>query len=289
MDLSKIIDLETISLKESNEINEKYIQEYIANDPSVLGLGELILKDKERIQPNAGRLDLLLYDSESNRRYEVELQLGKTDESHIIRTIEYWDIERRRYPQYDHCAVIIAEDITSRFLNVIQLFNGNIPLIAIKMTAYKINDKYAIKFTKILDELKLAIEEDEEDLIPTDRSYWESRSTKEAMTIVDDVLLILQEIDQNISVKFNKHYIGLTKSGIAFNFAVMHAKKKFVRLDFKLEQSEEVNKLIDDNGLDVLEYSIRSNRYKIRINKSDVQSKKEIIKELLGKSFIYFG
>ena len=30
---------------------------------------------------------------------------------------EYWDIERRRYPQYDHCAVLIAEDITSRFLN----------------------------------------------------------------------------------------------------------------------------------------------------------------------------
>jgi len=73
MDLSKIIELETISLKESKEINEKYIQEYIANDPSVLGLGELILKDKEKIQPNAGRLDLLLYDSESNRRYEVEL------------------------------------------------------------------------------------------------------------------------------------------------------------------------------------------------------------------------
>ena len=49
-------------------------------------------------------------------------QLGKTDESHIIRTIEYWDIERKRYPQYDHTAVIVAEEITSRFLNVIGLF-----------------------------------------------------------------------------------------------------------------------------------------------------------------------
>ena len=48
-------------------------------------------------------------------------------ESHIIRTIEYWDIERKRYPQYEHCAVLVAEDITSRFLNVISLFNGTIP------------------------------------------------------------------------------------------------------------------------------------------------------------------
>jgi len=70
---------------------------------------------------------VVLQDSETNQRYEVEIQLGATDESHIIRTIEYWDIERKRYPQYDHCAAIVAEDITSRFLNVISLFNGFIP------------------------------------------------------------------------------------------------------------------------------------------------------------------
>ena len=126
---------EIISLKNNSELNEKWVQEIIANDPSILGLGDLILKDKERIQPNAGRLDLLLQDQDSAKRYEVEIQLGKTDESHIIRTLEYWDIEKKRYPQYEHCAVIIAENITSRFLNVISLFNGAIPLVAIQMSA----------------------------------------------------------------------------------------------------------------------------------------------------------
>src|SRR4051812_17362403 len=121
---------ERISLKLHPELNEKWVQELIASDPSILGLGELVLRDKERIQPRAGRLDLLLQDPETKRRYEVELQLGPTDEAHIVRTIEYWDIERKRYPQYDHCAVLIAEDITSRFLNVVALFNGTIPLIA---------------------------------------------------------------------------------------------------------------------------------------------------------------
>ena len=56
-------------------------------------------------------------------RYEVELQCA-TDETHIIRTIEYWDIERRRFPEYDHVAVIVVEEITARFFNVIGLFNG---------------------------------------------------------------------------------------------------------------------------------------------------------------------
>lgn len=89
---------ERISLKGHLELNERWVQERIAEDPSLLGLGDLILKDKERIHPQGGRLDILCQDAESNRRYEIEIQLGKSDESHIIRTIEYWDIERKRYP-----------------------------------------------------------------------------------------------------------------------------------------------------------------------------------------------
>src|SRR3972149_6329417 len=91
-----------ISIKNHPELDERWVQEKIAEDPSILGLGDVILKDKERIQPRAGRLDLLLQEADGNGRFEVEVQLGKTDESHIIRTIEYWDLERKRYPQYEH-------------------------------------------------------------------------------------------------------------------------------------------------------------------------------------------
>ena len=129
MDYAKF---EKISIKNHPELNEKWVQDRISEEPGILGLGDVILKDRERLQPRAGRLDLLFQDAESNHRYEVKIQLGGTDESHIIRTIEYWDIERKRYPQYEHTAVIVAEDITSRFLNVISLFNGMIPLMAVK-------------------------------------------------------------------------------------------------------------------------------------------------------------
>ncbi len=133
MAVARYIKLERIFLQHHADLDERWVQARIAEDPTVLGLGDLVLKDKERSQPHAGRLDLLLQDPETDRRYEVEVQLGSTDESHIIRTIEYWDIERKRYPQYEHCAVLVAEDITGRFLNVISLFNGTIPLIAIQM------------------------------------------------------------------------------------------------------------------------------------------------------------
>ena len=77
------------------------------------------------------------------------MQLGKTDESHIIRTIEYWDFERNKFPNYEHVAVIIAEEITNRFFNIISLFNKSIPIIAIQLNALNIDDTLLLNFTKV--------------------------------------------------------------------------------------------------------------------------------------------
>jgi hypothetical protein len=71
----------TISLKSHTEYNERWLQRIIAEDTTILGLGELELLAAERRQPHSGRLDLMLMDAETSRRYEVELQLGPTDES----------------------------------------------------------------------------------------------------------------------------------------------------------------------------------------------------------------
>lgn len=57
---------ERISLKNHPELTEKWVQERIAEDPSILGLGDLIVKDVERTLPGAGRLDLLLQDADTN-------------------------------------------------------------------------------------------------------------------------------------------------------------------------------------------------------------------------------
>ena len=186
--------------------------------------------------PRAGRLDLLLQDRDSNRRYEVEIQLGSTDESHIIRTIEYWDIERKRYPQYDHTAVIVAEDITSRFLNVISLFNGTIPLVAIQMNALKAGDHIGLVFTTVMDQVSLGlVEEDEEVHETTDRAYWESRSSKKSVAVADQFLEIARKFDPALELKYNKFYIGLAKNGIPSNFVIIRPKKAFIRIEPRLK------------------------------------------------------
>jgi hypothetical protein len=202
------------------------------------GLGDLILRDKERVQPRAGRLDLLLQDRDSKRRYEMEIQLGATDETHIIRTIEYWDIERKRHPQYEHCAVLVAEDITSRFLNVISLFNGTIPLIAIQMQALTIGSNVILVFTKVMDEMTRGLVDEDEDAeaAPTDRAYWEIRGTKATVALADQLLEIARECDPSLEMKYNKYYIGLSKDAQPYNFVIFRPRKNGINIELKLPQ-----------------------------------------------------
>jgi hypothetical protein len=94
LELKKItpVDLRSVGL------DEKWLQNKIRDDTSILGLGELEVLARERRQPQGGKIDFLMHLEETDTFYSIEIMLGKLDESHIIRTIEYWDIERQRRP-----------------------------------------------------------------------------------------------------------------------------------------------------------------------------------------------
>ena len=282
--------LTKLSIRNHPELNERWVQERIAEDPSILGLGDLILKDKERPQAGAGRLDLLLQDADSTRRYEVEIQLGKTDESHIIRTIEYWDIERKRYPQYEHTAVIIAEEITSRFLNVISLFNGTIPLMAIQMNAVQLGDTVSLAFTTVLDQVFLGlVDEDEETQEPADRAYWENRGSKATVAMADELLALVQEFNPRLQLNYTKSYIGLAIDGRPNNFLLFFPKKDQIRIQPRMTKSTELEEAAEIAGVDVMDYRARYARYRLRLQKGEVQKQADILRKFLEASYREFG
>ncbi len=282
----KFVKQQRIPLKGHPHLTERWVQDRIADDPAILGLGDLILKDKERMHPQAGRLDLLLRDPDSDRRYEVEVQLGRTDESHIIRTLEYWDIERKRYPQYDHVAVIVAEEITARFLNVISLFNGYIPLIALQMHAYAAaEDAVSLIFTTVLSERQLGSDEEDEMPEPTDRGYWETRVGKHSMESIDALTRIVKSIDPTFAAKYNKGYIGLARDGQPLNFVVFSPKRQFVRIELRLDRSEEVQAMLDQSGIDFMNYNARNQRYQFRVHPGDAEKHAALLGELFQMSY----
>ena len=241
--------------------DEHWLERAIIADPSILGLGDLDVYESQRPQPSGGKLDLLL--GNRSERYELELQLGITDETHIIRTIEYWDVERRRYPNYNHTAVLVAEEISSRFFNVIYLLGYNIPIIAIKATAHIIDDSTGLSFTKVLDTRDLiATNEENEITPPVDRDYWLQYLSEEQLTLVDTAIREITGGEPN----YVKSYIGSRING------KRSAKMHFFKYDHKIyvffrqRTSEEVTEKVEN--LPIFE-GIYTNGYTFIVDSED--------------------
>ena len=272
-----------VGLKNHATINEKWLQDRLHGNPELLGLGDVLVRDRERRQPSGGRLDMLLEDVEQRTRYEVEIQLGAMDESHIIRTIEYWDIERRRYSQYEHVAVIVAEDVTSRFLNVISLLNGQIPLIAIQLKGVEVDGAFTLIATRIVDLVRLGTEE--EDVGETvDRPYWERNSLTASLKIMDQVVGLIREISPKVETKFNKYYIGLTFDGQVRNFVAFQPRKAYVLTRFKIRQNEDTTTRLDESGLAVVSYDSNFGYYRVRIRQNDLKEHSALLLDLIREA-----
>lgn len=280
----ELVKLETVSLKNHPQLDEKWVKDRIAADPSILGIsGDLILRDREKSQPGAGILDLLLQDTNDYNRYEVEVQLGKTDASHIIRTIEYWDLERKLHPQFDHCAVIVAEEISGRLFNVISLFHGFIPLIAIQVRCLKFKNQMSLLFTTVMRRQK---EEDEGARVVADRASWEKWSTKSILAMADHLLSLIKSFDSSFELNYTTAYINLAQNGQANNFASFVCQKKALILRLKMERSEEINEKLEHTELDLMEDD-RWGNFRLRLKNEDVKKYEELLTDLLKAAYEY--
>ena len=198
----------------------------------------------------------------------------------------HWDIERRRYPQYEHAAVIVAENITSRFLNVISLFNGHIPLIAIQMSALKVGDGAGLVFSMVVDLTTSGlVDADEETQETTDRAYWEKRGARATVALTDELLKLAQQSDPALELKYNRFYIGLAKNGKPNNCVQFKPQKKSLRIEPQLPQSDEIEEKLESANIDVMNYIKRWGRYRIRVSKADVKDHEVLLKEIFAAAF----
>ncbi len=277
--MAKLVSAERISLKQHPEIREDNIQQFIFDNPSVLGLGDLNAVRREKVQPSGGRLDILLEDEDT--RYEVEVMLGATDPSHIIRTIEYWDTERKRYPQYDHCAVIVAEEITGRFMNVISLFNGAIPLIALQMSATKHGDDINLSFVKVIDRI-IPGNDDENESESVDRNYWEKRTN--SFPIIDAIYKDVKELAPGFELKYKRSRITLNEVSAFFNRFIFYPKRNSVTFFVKAARDNNIEEMLDETDISY-DYKNKNKAYRIKLRKlSDYEDNKELLLSLVKNS-----
>jgi hypothetical protein len=210
--------------------------------------------------------------------------LGPTDPNHVIRTIEYWDIERRRYPSYDHVAVLVAEDITSRFLNVLALFSGSIPLVAIQLAAFKVGDQIALTFLKVLDQTDLRVDDEEEagDRAPADRAYWEQRAQPDVLRIADQVIAMIRgSAKAQFVLNHTRRFIGLSDGTRSRNFVVFHPRQKHLALLVRVADPGAWATRLEEAGLDA---SARRRKVRVSITRADLETYRDTVQALIAEA-----
>ena len=174
--------------------------------------------------------------------------LGDTDESHIIRTIEYWDNEKRRWPQRQHFAVLVAESITRRFFNVIQLLGQSVPIIAIQANLIEANGTKILNFTKILDVYEEPEEPGPDIKEPVSEEDWRKECPWTLETAVA-LLEVVRPVCEQINLNYTKYSIGLkVNRNIYFDLGARSNKSS---LWFRIndEDMDKATALLDEAGI----------------------------------------
>jgi len=279
--------LSTVELRECS-LDEKWLQDRISEDPTILNLGDLRVVARERRQSSGGRIDFLMQNNDTETMYEIEVMLGQVDESHIIRTIEYWDLERRRFPDHDHVAVIVAEDITSRFFNVISILNNSLPLIAIQLNAYRRDDSVLLGFTRVLDCTDIRSTEDPEQAQITNRGYWEQRASKDALAVGDQLIKLVVDLGMKSEPTYNAGHIAL--AALSRNFCWLHPRKQsahcLVEVRVGPQQSKVASDKLESIGIDAtIKKSGKNISFQVR--KEDIGNNRKVLTEILNLGFKY--
>jgi hypothetical protein len=117
------------------KLNEHWLQDWLVEDPSRLGLGALKIVDQEQIHTGGGVLDILA--TSGDVYYSIEVQLGEVDASHAFRVFDYWARNRRKQPSKTHVAVLVAESATGRYRVALEALAELTPLLVIELRAWQ--------------------------------------------------------------------------------------------------------------------------------------------------------
>ena len=263
--------------------DEYWLQDIIYNNPSKLGLGELMPLYKEKKQISGGKLDILLKDPNDDSMYEVEVMLGETDPSHIIRAIEYWDNEKRKYPQRQHYCVLIAESFDRRYFNVVQILSQNIPMIAIQADLIQVNDELILHFSKILD---VYVEpEDEVQEVVASENTWQDKANwtlKAAKTL----LSIISKKTRNLNLNFTQSYISIMINGRnAYLLDKRTEPNAILWFNVKDEERQQaISKLLKDKKID-FNFNQRYKDFSFIITDDFLNKHQDLMEEIHQKRF----
>ena len=101
------------------------------------------------------------------------------------------------------------------------------------------------------------------------------------LRLTDQLLQIVNDEGADVTLKYNKHYIGLQQAGLANNFITFRPRKKNVTFEARIDRTDTLDSAIENWGLSALTYDKRWRRYRVSLDRSDLATNEAAIRALI--------
>jgi len=101
--------------------------------------------------------------------------------------------------------------------------------------------------------------------------------------MADDLLGLIKGFDPGFDFKYNKFYIGLAKDGQSNNFVTFRPQKNALRIEIRLQKSEELEQELEGCGLDIGEY--KWGRYRVRLMPEDIEKHRDVLRNVFERAY----
>jgi len=112
--------------------DEAWLQGWLKEQPSRLGLGELDVTDA------AGDEDERSFVATDDQRcFSVDVRLGEMEASHGFQLLDNWARNRVRHPDKTHVAVLVTETAGERYRTTLETLAEHLPLVVVELAVWR--------------------------------------------------------------------------------------------------------------------------------------------------------
>ncbi len=127
-----------ISTMAELEKDERWLREWLREQPNRLGLGELVVSDVEPAQDDDGRAFVATDDT---RAFSVDVRLGEMDASAGFQLLDNWARNRTRFPDKTNVAVLVTETTGDRYRSTLETLSEHLPLVVVELQVWRGEDE----------------------------------------------------------------------------------------------------------------------------------------------------
>ena len=111
--------------------DEAWLQDWLKEQPSRLGLGDLEVAD------SASDDDRCFVATDDDRCFSVDVQLGEMEASRGFQVLDNWARNRVLHPDKTHVAVLVTEVMSDRYQTTLETLAEHLPLVVVELQVWK--------------------------------------------------------------------------------------------------------------------------------------------------------